>query len=145
MPRFAPPPAHYDRETLITAYLRHIAENTGDDFWAWEAVGEASRASNAEDAWDLVVALVRRAPDNQLGRIGAGPLEDLVATHGAALVEWIEGESKRDPRFRDALGGIWLTSGTLPAAVEARIVAASGGVIEPLPADDDEGRSRPDT
>ena len=139
MRRFAPPPASYDRDTLITAYLRHIAENTDDDFWAWEAVGEMSRAPNAEDAWDLVVALVRRAPEDQLGRVGAGPLEDMVDTHGSALVEWIEGESRRDPRFKEALSRIWLTRGTVPAPVEARIVAASGGRIELFSPDDDQG------
>jgi hypothetical protein len=146
MPRFPPPPPSYDRETLITAYLRHIAERTDDDFWAWDAVTELSNAPNAEDAWALVVSLVRRAPDEQLGRIGAGPLEDVVNAHGAALVEWIEGECARDSRFKEALGRIWLTSGALPATVEARIVAASGGRIEPMSGDEDvEGGTRPDT
>ena len=136
MGRHAPPP-NLDRETLITAYLRHLAERTDADFWAWEAVGEIARGPSAEAAWDLVVELVRRAPDEALGQIAAGPIEDMINVHGPALVEWIEGESQRDPRFRESLGGVWLTTGELPPEIEARIVAASGGRIEPLPAGDE--------
>ena len=143
---FRDAPAGYDRETLIVAYLRHIAENTAADFWAWEAVGEIARGPSAEDAWDLVVTLVRRAPEEQLGRISVGPLEDMINEHGPELVEWIEGECQRDPRFKDALGRIWLTSGDLPAEVEAKMVAASGGRIEILSGDEvPEDGSRPDT
>lgn len=129
----------YDRDTLVVAYLRHIAEHTPADFWASEAVGEIARGPSPEDAWDLVVTLVRRAPDGLLGRIGAGPLEDLVNEHGPELVEWIEGECQRDRRFKAALARMWLTSGALPAGVEARIMAASDGRIQllsgnPMPA-----------
>ena len=143
---FRDAPAGYDRETLIAAYLHHIAENTAADFWASEAVGEIVRGPSAEDAWDLVVTLVRRASDEQLGRIGAGPLEDMVNEHGPELVEWIEGQCQRDPRFKEALGRMWLSSGALPAEAQARIVAASGGRIEVLPGDamPTDG-SRPDT
>ena len=136
----------FDRENLVLASLRHIAENTAADFWAWEAVGDIARGPSAEAAWDLVVTLVRRAPDEQLGRIGAGPLEDLVNEHGPALVEWIEGECRRDARFKEALGRIWLTSGELPTEVEARIVAASGARIVVLGGDEaSTDGSRPDT
>jgi hypothetical protein len=136
----------YDRETLITAYLRHTGQKTVDDEWAWNAVEHIVRGHSAEAAWDLVVGLVRRAPDAQLGQVAAGPLEDMINVHGPGLVEWIEGESRRDPRFKEALGRVWLSRGTMPLAVEARIVAASGGRIALLSGEaDTAARSGTDT
>jgi hypothetical protein len=137
----------FDREAVIAGYMRHAEAGAADltDFWAWEAVTEFVERAPAGDAWGLVVDLVRRAPDEVLGNVAAGPLEDLVRRHGAALVDWIEGEGRRDERFRWALGGVWLTRGDLPPEVEARVVAASGGRLEPLDADGDEPAPRPDT
>jgi hypothetical protein len=137
----------FNRDEAVAGYIRHAVAGPADevDFWAWDAVTQFMEHAPADDAWDLVVELLRRAPDAVLGNIAAGPLEDLVCKHGVALVDWIEGEARRDPRFQWALGGVWLTRGELPPEVEARIVAASGGRIEPLDADDDESPSRPDT
>lgn len=123
-----------DRDAVIAGYIRHAVAGPNDntDFWACDALNRSIIVAQAEEAWDLVVSLLRRAPDEILGNIAAGPLEDLVRQHGVVLVDWIEGEARRDSRFRFALGGIWLRRGQLPAAIEARIVAASGGRISLL-------------
>ena|SRR5690348_732332 len=133
------------RATLITAYLRHAAEQRDDDAWAFDAVNEVANGGDAEASWDLVVELVRRSPDEQLGYVAAGPLEDMVRRHGPAIIEWIEGEAQRDPRFQWALGCIWLQAGELPSGTEQRVVAASGGEIAVLPGPALERLLRPDT
>jgi hypothetical protein len=119
----------FDRDAAIQAFIRHAELGTRDreSFWGWDAVNDIVHAAPPEDAWDLVVELVRRAPDQVLGHVAAGPLEDLVRLHGAALVEWIEGEARRDARFRWALGAAWLSRGALPPEVEDRILRASDG------------------
>jgi hypothetical protein len=114
---------------LIATYHRHGLEKRPEDFWAWDRVGEIVRGPDAERAWELVVALVRSAPDDRLEYVGAGPVEDFVETHGAALVDWIVGEARRDPRFRAALASIWLVAEETPADVLARFQEVTGGQI----------------
>jgi hypothetical protein len=122
--------ARTDIPSLVAAYIRNAQGNT-DEFWAWEEVKDrVYLGSDAEDAWNVVTALVNAAPDDQLGYIGAGPLEDLVVCHGAGLVDRIEGEARRNPAFMDALSCVWLDAGHLPADAEARIVVASGHAIK---------------
>jgi hypothetical protein len=122
-----------DRDTLIATYLRHTAERRHEDAWAFDAVGNLAGGKDAQDAWELVVELLRRTPDEHLGYVAAGPLEDMLNRHAPALVEWIEGEARRDERFRRALGCIWMRGGELPPDIERRVVAASGGEIVLLP------------
>lgn len=103
------------------------------------------QSASAFDGWGLVREPVQRAPDHVLEFVAAGPLEHLVPAHGSALVDRLEHEAARDERFKSALGGIWMRHGDLPPEVETRIVAASGGQIQPLPADPDELSWEPDT
>jgi hypothetical protein len=87
------------------------------------------RGGPAAAAWELVLEVLRRAPDDELGFFAAGPLEDAVKRFGAELIGRIEAEARRDARFRWALGCIWLSRGVLPDTVLDRVVAASGGEI----------------
>jgi hypothetical protein len=131
-------PKSFDRETLISTYLRYLAIKQSQDFWAWDVVMETATGPDAEGAWDLVVELLRRVPAADQCQVAAGPLEHAITAHGEALVGWIEGEARRDPRFKEALGQIWLREGELTADVQRRIIAASGGLITPLPIGDEE-------
>ena len=94
---------------------------------------------DAEAAWPLVLRLIREAPDDRLEYVAAGDLEDLVRVHGPTMIDRIEAQAAADPRFRWALGCIWLSRGALPPDVEARVVAASGGEILVLNVDENEG------
>lgn len=129
---------NFDREAAIQAYIRHaeLGSQDREHFWGWDAVTSFVHTAPAEEAWNLVLMLVRRAPDEVLGNVAAGPLEDVVRLHGAALVDWIEGEARRDERFRWALGGVWLSRGILPREAEDRIVRASDGHLLVLGGED---------
>ena len=133
-----------DREDLIAAYVRHARAGPQDeaDFWAWQKVTDTINDGPAEPAWSLVLDLVRAVPDDVLGNVAAGPLEDVVCIHGVELIDRIEVSARRDPRFREALGQIWLEWGELPDDVISRVVAASNDQIKPLPRDPRRGPPR---
>jgi len=116
-------------QELVDAYLRHASERREEDFWAFDRVGEVVRGPDPERAFELVEALVRAAPDDRLGYIGAGPVEDLVEQHSAVLIDWIEGAARRDPRFREALASIWLVVEDVSSDALARLQAVTGNRI----------------
>jgi len=118
---------------------------TDPDRRAYELVDQAIKHGPAARAWTYSVAVLARAPDAELGAFAAGPLEDCLRIHGAALVEQIEREAAAHERFRWALGTIWLSEHDLPPDVLRRIVRASADaikVLEWLPRDGSSGRSR---
>ena len=51
----------------------------------------------------------KSAEQSVIGNLAAGPLEDLVNNYGSQFKERIEIESKKYPRFRHLLGGVWKT------------------------------------
>ena len=102
-----------------------------DDPDGWAADGwPVVLMHDAERAWRVLLLLVERAPDDvPLSLVGAGPMEDFINEHAPELVGRIEERSRRDPRFREAMSGAWLSAGALPADVEERVVRASAGGI----------------
>src|SRR3989449_8134031 len=74
--------------------------------------------------------------DDVLGSIAAGPLEDLLAAHGARFVARVEQQARRDDRFRACLGGVWLNPEDVPEDILRRLHDASEGaalILEPRP------------
>jgi hypothetical protein len=127
---------------LVAAYVRYaealgqgVPDDTPEvdsDARAYDEVERVIRDGSAAYAWELVRAILRRAPDERLDVYAVGPLEDLVRKRGAEVVENIEAEAKADERFRWALGCIWAEAKALPHEVLGRIVNASEGKIRPL-------------
>jgi DNA-binding Lrp family transcriptional regulator len=102
------------------------------DAAAYDALKTVILEASAERAWELVLAVLRRSPDEDLSLHAAGPLEDLLCERATEVIDRIEAEAERDERFRWALGCVWLSHGTLPDEVLDRIVRASGGKIRPM-------------
>lgn len=129
---------------LVAGYIRYAEELAQDaqpdtpDLTAAEAayerVEQTVRNGPAARAWELVVEILRRAPDERLDVYAAGVLEDLVKYQGMEVIDAIEREAAADERFRWALGCIWLLMGEVPLALQERIVRASGGRVRPLDA-----------
>jgi hypothetical protein len=78
--------------------------------------------SGGPEALDLVAALVRGADtDDDLGLVGAGPLEDLLTRHGATLVDDVDNLARRDPRFARALDSVWWSADAAGPLVTQRL------------------------
>jgi uncharacterized protein DUF6869 len=131
-----------DHQDVVTGYLQYaeaLSAGVPEESLAMRAAEEADARVRrliadgpALEAWVTVRDILRAAPDERLGVVAAGPLEDLVRLRGPEVVEAIEVEAARDERFQWALGRIWLTVSELPPDILARVVAASRAQINPL-------------
>ena len=120
-------PLPEDLERLVETWFAY--EET---FWAWSKVSDIVE-QDAERGWELVCELVQQADnDDQLGAIGAGPLEDLLRKHGQAVVDRVEGEARRNTHFRMALGCAWLSLDEVPSDLADRFYWASDGELQIL-------------
>ena len=74
-----------------------------------------------DEAWEFILAVL--ASDDStpiLETLSAGPLEDLLVQHGTRVIERVEAQARRDPRFAGLLGGVWRT--TMPEEVWQRVL-----------------------
>lgn len=128
-------------EALVPLWLAdNRAERDGDDF-PWSALCVFELRDYPDEAWTFVrEALAAAETVWQVVMLAAGPLEDLIAEHGAAVIDRIEREARHSARFRFALTGVWPQgNGETPvwARVEAARAAAMPTGIDaggPLPA-----------
>jgi len=97
-----PNPLPEEEEKLLASWFAY--EQTS---WASDAVCEITD-HDPNHLWTIIKALVVAAPDdNALSYIGAGPLEDLLSSHGERFIELIEQQADIDPKFRFCLAGVW--------------------------------------
>jgi hypothetical protein len=67
-------------------------------------------SESPEDCFSAILTVLEKEPsDDVLGVLAAGPLEDLLHYHGTEFIDKIEIEARRNPEFRDLLGGVWYT------------------------------------
>lgn len=109
-----------------SAWLRHSLRGSERDFWAWHRL-ELVAATLPELAWPVVLELVAQAPGHHMRYVGAGPLEGIVQADPAGFVDRIEAAAADNPRFREALGAVWIDPRSCDPSVVARLLAASGG------------------
>src|SRR5260370_33200653 len=74
----------------------------------WEEVDDLVNKRPTE-AWRLIREMVDVAPDDLLGAIAAGPLENLLNWHGKEFVKRVETAATTDWRFQQCLRGVWLS------------------------------------
>ena len=122
-------------------WLRYHRERRDADFWAVDSVFLLP-LDDPERAWLLTLELIRQADWEELGRIGAGPLEHLVEAHAPEFIDRIESQATIDPKFKEALATIWVNSRYLPSEIVTRLVSASGDEIEPFDLDYDEAERK---
>lgn len=96
------------------------------EFWTFSLLVDLAR-----DAPDLcldtvLAALALCTTAEEAALIAAGPLEDVIAAQGAAVIDRIETEAARSPRFRYALTGVW-PQGSAGTPLWRRIEAARAG------------------
>ena len=118
-------------EDLVAGWIRYAQEKRDADFWAFDKVNEIVR-NDRQEAWRLILALVERAPDDLLGRVGAGPIEHFVRDHHTAVIEQVADEACANARFRDALSWMWFRQGEVPSHVERQLLAVTNNAIRVL-------------
>ena len=65
------------------------------------------------EIWRLILKILSLNNSNKIQEIlSAGLLEDLLAKHGAAMIDRVEKEAKSNPLFANLLGGVWQNSMT---------------------------------
>jgi hypothetical protein len=99
---------------LVRGYLEFADKVVNGDCdasqWAMEAVDELVR-NNPDSAWSIIVKVIAGAEDDRvLAFVAAGPLENLLETHGTRVMKYVEELAKSDRKFRRALTGVWLSS-----------------------------------
>jgi hypothetical protein len=101
-----------------------------DDHPLWWAVDEfmdEHTEAEAEDCWNAILRILELdPPDEVMGMLAAGPLEDLIGYHGQRFIDRIEEQSRRSSKFRYLLGGVW-KGGSIPE-IWVRVEACRGEV-----------------
>ncbi len=117
-----------------SAYIEHYRDpdNKLADGPSWWAVAKFmigySEAASDEDCWFGILEILSRNPPNRVIEVlAAGPLEDLIAKRGERFMERIEDEARRNPAFRDLLGGVW--QNRTPRDLWLRVEKARGNVV----------------
>jgi hypothetical protein len=62
--------------------------------------------------------------DQMLANIAAGPVEEILARHGARFIDRFEAVAKAEPIFKKMLGAVWQS--TIPSDVWDRVKAVAG-------------------
>jgi uncharacterized protein DUF6869 len=98
-------------DELLEGYLAHAEavrqQREDTNFWAFNELADLIR-DDPEGAWQIVVELVARAPDEEiLGYVAAGALEDLICQYPAAMIDRVESRARQDARFRKAVARVW--------------------------------------
>jgi hypothetical protein len=97
-----------DRERLASEWLRYAESGEDNRSWASESLSNLID-EDAALAWTIILELVHRAPsDGAFDIAAAGPLEDLIAQHGAEMIDAIEQQVQGDESLRQALLRVWL-------------------------------------
>ncbi len=106
-------------ENVVDAYLRYLRSREEECSWAWQEVTDLV-TEHPRRALEVVVALINGAESaTEISHIAAGPLEDLVHSHGGELVQEVDAASRASKKFQGALGQLWCWS-DLPESVRAQ-------------------------
>mgnify|MGYP005806571543 CR=1 FL=1 len=104
-----------DLESLADAWIRYqqaaLRQPSGvdekADFTAVKVVSELSRRDPRSTIALIRVVLAKVSDEEMLAVLAAGPLEDVLAKHGAEVIDDVENLAHQDHRFRELLFGVW--------------------------------------
>ena len=78
-----------------------------DKLWASEEFWELSE-NKPMICWELILQIINTEDNARvIGNLAAGPLEDLLSTHGNEFIAMVEKEAALNEKFRSLLGGVW--------------------------------------
>jgi hypothetical protein len=98
---------------LVDGWIAHwtIRFSSGEDddtfFWAYQCASELCMDS-ADLGFEFVLAVLKKGISaDQIPVLAAGPLEEVLSYHGAAVIDRVEEEARRSSDFCHLLGGVW--------------------------------------
>ncbi len=118
-----------DRKMLAAAWiaLHHAKPGSSqyrENFWAFAALSVLCE-ENPERCWDLIEEIRNLdGSDIMLANLAAGPLEELLVRHGAAMIERVEQRAREDARYRRLLGAMWQND--IPVELWQRVKRVAG-------------------
>jgi hypothetical protein len=93
----------HEAERGTPEYERH--------WWAASLVMDWALDGEADQLWLFILTTYKRnISERVVSVLAAGPLEDLLAKHGAMFIERVEQLARQDEKFNSLLGGVWQSS-----------------------------------
>lgn len=119
-------------DTWIDAFIeiyRDEHTNLSPDhplWWAAERSMFLLPGVDHDTMWEFVLGVLARKPSpHVLSCLAAGPLEEMLAYHGAVFIDRVEVAARQDPAFRHLLAGVWRNA--TPEDLWRRVEAARLG------------------
>ena len=113
---------HYRRLFSLSRADRLVAQE-GDPLGDWLNDLPSWPSPIPEVAWEVVLALLDRAPDGHaLAFVIAGPLQDLATYHGEQFADRLVERSRQDAGFRLSMTTIYRRQG-VPPELQAKLSA----------------------
>ncbi|HHS94444.1 MAG TPA: hypothetical protein ENK63_03795 [Rhodobacterales bacterium] len=128
------PPGDLPLERLAARFLAYLRAGDEEnppppdhpDGWTYALFDSLTTDHPALALAAIRAALAACETPEDVAAVAAGPLEDLIAAHGAAMIDEIEARAAASPRFAYALTGVWQRE--TPPQLWARIETARAGV-----------------
>ena len=120
-----------DMDELIDGWIANAVADQSEDthFWAWEVARYLSEYKAALALEFVVGMLARPISDDARYGLAAGPLEDMLAYNGPAVIDEVERLARQSAVFRDTLRGVWKNAMT--DDMWDRVVVARGTPASP--------------
>lgn len=103
----------HSEDDVVATYLRYLDSKASEDFWAWDYVHMLS-GDEPIAALRMVTRLVEEVSSDQVGSLGAGPVEDvvreadrMVASGDASVLDQLVEVARGSARMREALTHVW--------------------------------------
>lgn len=112
-------------EALADLWLaEHLSDDGDPEEASWSDLCVFELDAHPEVLLAFCLRALRKATTPwQVGLLAAGPLEELICTHGADVIDRLEDQARRSARVRYALTGIW-SQNIEDEGLRARIEAA---------------------
>ena len=111
-----------ERAAVLRRYLACAASGTEDGSGAVMAVTGMTFLAPPDAQWSVILDLIAAAPKEAFNDLAAGPVEGFLGRFGEAVIERVEEEAARNPKFRQVLHGVWQHQ--MSPEVWARVQAA---------------------
>lgn len=120
-----------DKEKATELAVLWVRRKDGDyavDKAVEQSVVLMSFTASSAVQWAFICAAMNKAQsDEALGHLAAGPVERLLGRHGDEIIDRVEDEAERSPKFARMMTGVWRY--TMSDTVWSRVEAIKASAI----------------